>query len=58
MKRTTAPTERDMRLSLRCALVAVESNGPFGMPMPELAGGHVRRPFVSNSYVSRGSAAV
>lgn len=56
--RTNATTKRAMRGSVRCALVDLEPSSQFGMPMPELADAHVRRPSVSNLYVSRGSAAV
>ena len=56
MKTSIATSAQAVRVSLRCALVNLVSNGRLGMP--ELADVHVRRSFVSNQYASRGSAAV
>ena len=58
MKPSTATSAQTMRASLRCVLFDLMSNGRFGMPMPRLANGHVRRLFASNLYASRGSVAV
>lgn len=58
MTLTTATTERAVRLSSRRALVGLEPKRQLGMPLPGRADSHVRRPFVSNPYLSRGSAAV